>query len=91
MRLEKPRALAEALLEGNSTWTPDAIDTQLLGDKTVRARLTTQVPVFIFYWTTFAGGDGQMHFRTDPYNWDRDLLQRVGVLSAPAKPPQAKV
>jgi murein L,D-transpeptidase YcbB/YkuD len=91
VRLEKPRALAEALLEGNSTWTPDAIDTQLLGDKTVRARLTAQVPVFIFYWTTFAGADGQMHFRTDPYNWDRDLLQRVGVLSAPAKPPPAKV
>lgn len=90
VRLEKPRALAEALLEGDATWTTEAIDTQLLGDKTVRARLTTPVPVFILYWTTFAGADGAMHFRTDPYNWDRELLQLVGVLAAPAKAPQAK-
>lgn len=85
VRLEKPRALAEALLEGDATWTPDAIDRQLEGDKTVRARLATQVPVFILYWTAFAGSDGQMHFRSDPYNWDRELLQRVGVLATGTK------
>ena len=90
VRLERPRALAEALLEGDATWTPEAIDNQLLGDKTVRARLTTQVPVFILYWTTFGGSDGQMHFRSDPYGWDRELLQRVGVLLAPPKPSSAK-
>lgn len=85
VRLEKPRALAEALLEGDATWTTEAIDKQLEGDKTVRARLTTQVPVFILYWTAFAGGDGQMNFRSDPYNWDRELLQRTGVLAAGTK------
>lgn len=85
VRIAKPRALAEALLEGDPTWTPEAIDTQLAGDKTVRARLAVKVPVFILYWTTFAGSDGQMHFRSDPYNWDRQLLQRVGVLAAGAK------
>lgn len=85
VRIEKPRALAEALLEGDATWTPEAIDNQLLGDKTVRARLTTQVPVFILYWTAFAGADGQMHFRADPYGWDRELLQRVGVLAPATK------
>ena len=90
VRLERPRALAEALLEGDATWTAEAIDNQLLGDKTVRARLTTQVPVFIFYWTTFGGSDGQMHFRSDPYGWDRELLQLVGVLPTPPKPPLAK-
>ena len=82
VRVEKPRALAEALLEGNETWTTEAIDKQLEGDKTVRARLATQVPVFILYWTAFSGGDGQMNFRSDPYNWDRELLQRVGALAS---------
>lgn len=85
VRLEKPRALAEALLDGDATWTTDAIDKQLEGDKTVRARLSTQVPVFILYWTAFAASDGQMHFRSDPYNWDRELLQRVGVLASGTK------
>lgn len=90
VRLQKPRALADALLEGDATWTAEAIDTQLEGDKTVRARLATPVPVYILYWTTFAGSDGQMHFRTDPYGWDRQLLQLVGVLAAPVKAPQSK-
>lgn len=85
VRLEKPRALAEALLAGDATWTPEAIDKQLEGDKTVRARLSQQVPVYILYWTAFAGADGQMHFRSDPYNWDRELLQRVGVLAGGTK------
>jgi murein L,D-transpeptidase YcbB/YkuD len=85
VRLEHPRRLAEALLEGDAKWTPEAIDTQLEGDKTVRAPLPVKVPVFIFYWTAFAGADGQMQFRADPYDWDRDLLQRVGVLAPPAK------
>jgi len=90
VRLEHPRALAEALLEGDAKWTPDAIDTQLEGDKTVRAPLPEKVPVFILYWTSFAAGDGTMHFRADPYGWDRDLLQRVGVLERP-KPADTKV
>ena len=33
----------------------------------------------------FAAGDGQMNFRSDPYNWDRELLQRVGVLASGTK------
>lgn len=85
VRIEKPRALADALLAGDATWTPEAIDRQLEGDKTVRARLAKQVPVYILYWTAFAGADGQMHFRSDPYNWDRELLQRVGVLAGGVK------
>ncbi len=85
VRIEKPRALADALLAGDTTWTAEAIDRQLEGDKTVRARLSQQVPVFILYWTAFAGADGQMHFRSDPYNWDRELLQRVGVLTGGVK------
>ncbi|WP_068873910.1 MULTISPECIES: murein L,D-transpeptidase [unclassified Phenylobacterium] len=85
VRVEKPRALAEALLNGDTTWTTEAIDRQLEGDKTVRARLAAQVPVYILYWTAFGGADGQMHFRSDPYNWDRELLQRVGVLASGTK------
>jgi len=50
---------------------------------TLRVRLTDQIPVFIFYWTAFASPDGAMNFRSDPYSWDRLLLQRIGVLDAP--------
>jgi murein L,D-transpeptidase YcbB/YkuD len=80
VRLEKPKALAEALLDGDPTWTPDAISAAIDKGDTVRARLAEPVPVFIFYWTAFASPDGAMNFRSDPYNWDSLLLQRIGVL-----------
>jgi len=83
VRLEKPKELAEALLAGDPAWTPETIAGAVEKAKTVRARLTTPVPVFIFYWTAFASPDGAMNFRSDPYNWDRLLLQRIGVLDAP--------
>jgi murein L,D-transpeptidase YcbB/YkuD len=35
------------------------------------------VPVFILYWTAFAGADGAMNFRSDPYGWDKLLLAKV--------------
>ena len=50
----------------------------------VPEQLPEQVPVMILYWTAFAGADGQMHFRGDPYNWDRLLLTKVGVVGQTA-------
>jgi murein L,D-transpeptidase YcbB/YkuD len=89
VRLEKPRQLAELLLAGDPKWTPETIAAAVQAGKTIRAPLPEQVPVFIFYWTAFAGPDGSMNFRTDPYNWDRLLLQRIGVLAATPPAPKA--
>jgi len=83
VRLEKPKALAEALLANDPKWTPDAIAAAVEKGDTLRVRLTDPIPVFIFYWTAFASPDGSMNFRSDPYGWDRLLLQRIGVLDAP--------
>lgn len=80
VRLEKPAALAEALLEGAPQWTPDKIAAAVAKGQTVRARLPAPVPVFILYWTAFVAAEEQVHFRSDPYGWDRLLLQKVGVL-----------
>lgn len=85
VRLEKPAALAQALLDADPQWTADSIQAAVDKGETMRARLPERVPVFIFYWTAFAGGDGLMNFRSDPYNWDRLLLQRIGVLAPAAK------
>ncbi len=39
--------------------------------------LPSPTAVLIFYWTAFAGPDGMMNFRADPYGWDNELLQRI--------------
>jgi murein L,D-transpeptidase YcbB/YkuD len=80
VRLEKPRELAEMLLAADPAWTPETIAAAVARGKTQWVRLPQQVPVFIFYWTAFASPDGTMNFRSDPYNWDNLLLNRIGVL-----------
>ena len=77
VRLQRPQALANALLQGDPVWTPAAVDTAVAAGKTVRAPLTQPMAVFLFYWTAYQGPDGQMNFRGDPYRWDRALTQKL--------------
>lgn len=77
VRLEKPLALARALMAGDPTWTPEQIDTTIAGGKTTRAKVSTPVAVYLLYWTAFVTPDGQVNFRQDPYGWDSLLIQRI--------------
>ncbi|WP_373276447.1 L,D-transpeptidase family protein [Sphingomonas kyungheensis] len=82
VRLEKPADLAQLLLKGDPTWTPEAIDAAVAKGDTVRARLTKPVSVYLLYWTAFASGSGQMNFRDDPYGWDGTLAAKIEARSA---------
>jgi murein L,D-transpeptidase YcbB/YkuD len=84
VRLEHPKALAELLLTGDETFTPERIDEVTQTDKTMRALLPRPIPVFIFYWTAFVDGAGRLQFRNDAYDWDRKLLALIA-----ASKPQA--
>ena len=84
VRLEKPEQLADLLLKGDPTWTPEAITAQVQKGETVRARLPKPVAVYLLYWTAFASGNGQMNFRDDPYGWDAALAAKIEARSARA-------
>lgn len=77
VRLQKPRALADAVMAGDAEWTPDKIDETIASGKTVRASLPQPIAVFLLYWTAYVAPDGQVNFRNDPYDWDRVLMQRI--------------
>lgn len=77
VRLEKPLALARALMEGDPTWTPEMIDETIAGGKTTRAPVADPVAVYLLYWTAYVTPDGQVNFRQDPYGWDTLLIQRI--------------
>jgi murein L,D-transpeptidase YcbB/YkuD len=77
VRLQKPLVLANALLQGDPAWTPQAVDAAIAAGKTVRATLQQPIAVFLFYWTAYMGPDGQMNFRDDPYDWDRMLVEKL--------------
>lgn len=77
VRLEKPVALANTLMQGSQQWTPEVIDSTIAGGDTVRAMLPRPIAVFLLYWTAYVGPDGQVNFRDDPYGWDQALMQRI--------------
>ena len=82
VRLQRPIELARAVLAGDPTWTPEAIDAAIADGKTVRVPLPRPVAVYLLYWTAYMGTDGQMNFRDDPYKWDALLLQRIAAGSS---------
>jgi murein L,D-transpeptidase YcbB/YkuD len=77
VRLEKPRDLAAALLQGEGSWDPQSIDAAISQGGTRWVTVHRPVAVLIFYWTAFVGPDGAMNFSNDPYDWDHVLLQKI--------------
>ncbi|MGC1303659.1 MAG: L,D-transpeptidase family protein [Caulobacteraceae bacterium] len=86
VRLEQPKALAALLLQDDQAWPEDRIDQVVAGDKTIRATLPQQIPLFILYWTAFVDNAGAMEFRPDAYDWDRKLLALIGDVKGPDSP-----
>lgn len=84
VRLEKPDELARLLLRDDPQWQPEQIDAALAKGKTLRVPLRPedQVAVYLLYWTAYAGADGQMNFRADPYGWDKTLAAKIERRSA---------
>ena len=81
VRLEKPAELAKRLMAGTPEWTSEAIDATVAQGKTVRAKLDRPVAVYLLYWTAFAGADGQVGFRADPYRWDGTVADKIAARS----------
>lgn len=82
VRLEKPGDLAKLLMKTTPDWQPEAIDAAVARGKTVRAPLAEPVTVYLLYWTAFAGANGQVGFREDPYGWDGGLVAKIESRSA---------
>ncbi len=78
VRLEKPQDLAALLLSGDAAWNGEAIKATIDAADTKRVQVSKPPLLLIFYWTAFAGADGAMNFRNDSYDWDHELLQRIG-------------
>lgn len=76
IRLEKPLALAEALLRGQG-WTMDEVE-DATGRSTPRTvNLDEAVPVHILYWTAWVDENGTVQFRRDLYGRDPAVLRAL--------------
>nr|WP_010131804.1 L,D-transpeptidase family protein [Microbulbifer agarilyticus] len=71
VRLEKPRQLAQVLLqEEPGDWSRYRIEQLTTGDDTTEVRMSKNVKVYLTYWTAWVDGQGRMHFRPDIYGKD---------------------
>ena len=88
IRIEKPMELAELLLRGSPSWTPEAIGALVESGETREVSLPRSMPLYLLYWTAWVGPDGAVHFREDIYDRDPvlDKALREGPPRAEARP-----
>ncbi|MCB2146013.1 MAG: L,D-transpeptidase family protein [Deltaproteobacteria bacterium] len=77
IRVEAPVALANFALAGDERWTPNALTDAIETGNTRTILLKHPVPVHLLYMTAWADETGEIQFRSDIYDRDRDLLKAL--------------
>jgi murein L,D-transpeptidase YcbB/YkuD len=77
VRIDRPMALARALLARTDGWDAQRIARAVASGRTLRARLATPVPVRLVYRTAWIDADGTLQFRPDIYARDAALARRL--------------
>lgn len=73
IRLEEPEKMAQYLLRNEAGWDAGKVEEYLNSPTEKFVRLKNAVPVVITYYTAWVDDRGQLNFRDDIYNHDRDL------------------
>ncbi|EIM01692.1 hypothetical protein UUC_10864 [Rhodanobacter denitrificans] len=74
IRVERPRELAELLLDDPVQWNRAGIDRAIDTLQTQTVMLPKPVPLLLAYWTVDLREDGRVGFRPDVYRRDLPLL-----------------
>ena len=75
IRVEKPFELAELLLGNPVKWNQESFNAVIASKKPHTILLPEHIPVLLLYWTVAVDQDGEVHFKKDPYNRDRAVLE----------------
>lgn len=73
IRVEKPKELANLILENDPHWTPEKIDKAMHKNKENWWTLKDKIPVYIGYFTAMVDDDGNINFYKDIYDKDLQL------------------
>lgn len=77
IRIERPFALAELLLDDPKRWSRDNILAAIETGKTQTVLLAKPIKVLLLYWTVNADQQGRVSFRKDLYGRDRRVLEAL--------------
>ena len=70
IRLEKPRMLADALMQHSNRWAPEELDPLFDDVTTHNIRLDNPIELHVTYWTAWLDENHLLHFAEDLYRHD---------------------
>ncbi|WP_333875451.1 L,D-transpeptidase family protein [Flavobacterium sp.] len=73
IRVQKPKELANLILQDDPNWTPEKIEAAMNGGKEKWYTLKNKIPVYIGYFTAWVDDDGLVNFHKDVYGRDNAL------------------
>jgi murein L,D-transpeptidase YcbB/YkuD len=82
IRVGDPEGLARFVLHDQPEWTDERIVAAMKAGTTATVRLTTTVPVVVFYTTAIVDNDGRALFLADIYGHDRRLDEALRAVEA---------
>lgn len=77
IRLSEPQKMAEWLLRNDPQWTTEKIVSAMNQTTEKGVKLKDPIPVFIIYYTAWVDEEGQLNFRDDVYQHDKDLMKKM--------------
>ena len=85
IRLEKPRLLADALVQSSNPWAPETLGPLFEDVTTHRIRLENPVELHVTYWTAWLDENNLLHFAEDLYRHDLIEIAQQNNENPPAK------
>ncbi|MBK0370351.1 L,D-transpeptidase family protein [Flavobacterium agrisoli] len=76
VRIENPLELAQHLLNDETKWSAEIIDSIIVSEKTKAIPITKKYDLFQWYWTAWSHNN-QLQFRRDIYNLDAELYRKL--------------
>ncbi|CAM4084331.1 murein L,D-transpeptidase [Flavobacterium antarcticum] len=73
IRVEKPKELAQVILENDSKWNSEKIDLAMNKGEETWYTIKNEIPVYIGYFTAWTDRDGKVNFYHDVYKRDSQL------------------
>ena len=77
IRAENAEALAIFVLRDEPRWNRSRISAALEASKTRAVPLREPLPVYVLYWTVWVDEVGEVQFRADLYDIDRQLIEAL--------------
>lgn len=77
IRVENPKKLAMYLLKKNKSWNEVKMDSILKTITETKISVQPTIPVYITYFTAWVDSKGNLNFRNDIYDLDKELAKEI--------------